>query len=373
MRNKYIFLHKPICRMLAIAHKELRHVTRDMRTLFLVTIAPAFLLLILAYVFSFDAEHFDLVVLDQDKSALSHRYVADLTGDGTFRVVGYIECYEEIDTWLQASQAHAALIIPPGTADRVQAHRPAPIQAIFDGVDAIAANQALGQLRARTQAFARSLSPTSLEIRNRAWYNPSLKSLTSMVPGLIAVVLYMPALALSLALTREKELGSFEGLAATPVQGIEYLAGKMLTYAGFGLLSLLPVMLVATLWFRIPFQGNLFTLLTLSLCFFLASFGVSLVIANLTQSQQAAMLIMIMVFFVPSFFLAGLIMPIDTHSPGVQLVTYALPATHFILICRGLFLKGLSLSSLLTPTLALLGIAGATLTLSLARFNKWVN
>ena len=366
-------------RLFAITRKEFHHVTRDARTLFLVTIAPAFLLFTLAYVFSMDAEHFNLIVLDQDKTSLSRRYVADLASDGTFHVAAYVDRYAEIDAWLQAGRAHAALVIPPGTADAVGARRPAPVQAILDGLDAIAAGQAISQLNGRTSAFAMTLAPQvngpapgSLDVRGVAWYNPPLKSLVGMVPGLMALVLVMPALALSMSLTREKELGSFEGLAATPIRGLEYLLGKLLTYMGFGLLSVLPMMLVAIVWFRVPFRGSLLTFLLLACCYFLASEGVSVLVANFVRSQQTAMLIVILVFFVPSFFLAGLILPVDTSSPVSSAVAVALPATHFIVIARGVFLKGLGIGDLAWPTMTLLTIGGGTMVLSLALFRKWI-
>lgn len=366
-------------RMMAIARKEFHHVTRDVRTLFLVTIAPAFLLWTLAYVFSMDAEHFKMIVLDQDRTSVSRQYVAELVSDGTFRVVAYVEDYSQIDEWLQGGRAHVALVIPPDTAAAVQARRPAPVQAIVDGVDSIAASQTVSQLGARTSAFAMTLlplvrgrSPSALDVRSVAWYNPPQKSLISMVPGLVALVLTMPALALSLALSREKELGSFEGLAATPIRGLEYLLGKMVTYVGFGLASLFPVVLVATLWFRVPFRGSPFSLAVLTLCYLAASFGLSVLAANFARSQQVAMLIVILVFFVPSFFLAGLILPINTESAAAQAVAFMLPTTHFIVICRGVFLKGLGPTMLMQPALTLLGIGGVTLGASLALFRKQI-
>jgi ABC-type multidrug transport system permease subunit len=366
-------------RLFAITRKEFHHITRDVRTLFLVTIAPAFLLLTLAYVFSFDADHFKLLVLDQDRTSLSRQYIADLTSDGSFQVVAYVEDYTEIDAWLQTGRAHLALIIPPGTEAALQAHRHAPVQAVLDGTDAIGAGQTIGQLNARSTAYAIKLlprvlgrAPVQLDVRSHAWYNPPLRSLNSMVPGLIAVVLSMPALALATALTREKELGSFEGLAATPLRGLEYLFGKTLTYIGFGLVSTVPVVLVATLWFHVPFRGSFLAFLALAMCYFLASFGLSMLVANIVKSQQAAMLIMIMVFFVPSLFLAGLVSPIDTSSFGNRLTSYVLPATHFIVICRGVLLKGLGVVELSSPALILLGIGVGALLLSLMLFRKWI-
>jgi ABC-2 type transport system permease protein len=366
-------------RLFAIARKEFHHVTRDARALFLVTIAPAFLLFTLAYIFSMDAEHFSVVVLDQDRSDLSRRYVADLASDGTFRVVAYLEREQELDAWLQAGRANVVIVIPPGTDAALRTLQPAPIQAIFDGVDSIAAGQALGQLNARTSAFALTLLPQisgraveTIDVQGVAWYNPPLKSLISMVPGLMALVLTMPALSFALSLTREKELGSFEGLASTPIHGFDYILGKMIVYILFGLLSTLPMILVATLWFRVPMRGSLITFWLLATCYFFASSGFSLLIANIARSQQTAMLIVILVFFVPSFFLAGLILPVDTSSLWASLTGLALPATHFIVIARGVFLKGLGIGDLVLPTLTLLTMGSGALMIGLALFRKWI-
>ena len=367
-------------RLFAIARKEFHHITRDIRTLFLVTIAPAFLLLMLANVFSFDVDHFTLIVLDLDKTDLSQRYVADLTSDGTFRLTAYVQSYADIDAWLQTSQAEAALIIPRGTQAALQANRPAPVQAIIDGVDSIVGSQTLTQLEARTRAFSLQLTPIDLavvpgaiDVRGLTWFNLALKSLYSMVPGLIAVVLIMPALALALALTREKELGSFESLVATPMRGLEYLFGKTFAYMLFGLASTIPVWLIATLWFHVPFRGSLLTFLALGAGYLLATFGVSMVVANFVKNQQAAMMVMILMFFVPSFFLAGLILPVDTSSVMTRLTSFSLPATHFIAITRGVFLKGLGIEDLLAPASALLAIGFATTTLSIVLFRKRIN
>ena len=367
-------------RLFAIARKELRHVTRDARILFLVTIAPAFLLLLLAYVFSLDADHFKLIVWDQDRTDLSRRYVADTISDGAFELIGYVSSYVEIDAWLQAGRANLAIVIPRGTEAKVRAGQPAPVHVVVDGVDAIAGSQAIGQLQGRTGAFVQSFLPAVkgrpvglFDLRGLAWYNAPLKSLNGMVPGLIAVVLSMPTLALTLSLTREKELGSFEGLAATPIRGLEYLIGKMTAYVGLGLLSTLPVVLVATAWFHVPFRGSLLVLLAMVGCFFAASFGISLVVASVARSQQTAMMIVVLVFFVPSFFLTGLILPVNTASGVSVIASSALPTTHFIVICRGVFLKGLGIVDLLSPAAALLAIGGVTFALGLARFHKRID
>jgi ABC-2 type transport system permease protein len=369
-----------LSRLLAMARKEFHHVTRDGRTLLLVTIAPAFLLVMLAYVFSFDVDHFNLIVFDQDRTDLSRGYIADLTGDGTFQLLAYVNSYDEVDAWLATGRAKLAIVIPPGMAADLQAHRSTNVQAVIDGVDSLTGAQTITQLDTRTRLFSLNLLPVvkgqpagTIDARNLAWYNPSIKSLFSMVPGLIAVVLTMPALAFAISLTREKELGSFEGLSSTPIRGLEYLIGKMITYVGFGLLSLIPILLVTTFWFQIPFQGSLLVLILVTMIYYLACFGVSMLVANFVKSQQAAMLFMILLFFIPSFFLSGLILPLDTSSPITSVAGEILPATHFIVIARGVFLKGLDLAAMHTPltTLTIVGVGG--LVLSLAIFRKRIS
>jgi len=206
-------------------------------------------------------------------------------------------------------------------------------------------------------------------VRERAWYNRALKSLMSMVPGLMAVVLCMPALAFALALSREKEMGSFESLIVTPVRGVEYLMGKLVAYGLGGVVSGLLALLVATLWFDVPFQGRIGDFVLLTADYMIASMGISLIVASLVRNQQTAMFVVLMIYFVPSFFITGLLRPV-AEEPIARAIAYALPSTHFISISRGLFLKGLGLSALETPALALLGIGGICQGLSLLLFKK---
>jgi ABC-type multidrug transport system permease subunit len=364
-------------RLFAISRKESHHITRDPRTLLLVLIAPAFLLMMLAYVFAFDIDKFPLVVLDQDRTDVSRRYVSDLTGDGTFEIVTYLENYAEIERLMQAGRAKVAIVIPHGTTAKLQAGQAAEVQAVIDGVDSITGQAAAAQLELRSRLFSLKMLPAagshpigSIDTRTLAWYNPSIKSLFSMVPGLIGVVLIMPTLALALAFAREKELGSFEGLAATPIRGYEYIFGKMLTYLSFAMLSMIPILIAALGWFRVPLRGPVIELAAVTLIYLFATFGMALLAANFVKSQQAAMLIMILVFFIPSFFLTGLIVPIDTSSAVMSIISGILPASHYVVLARGVFLKGLPLAEFANPIAILLAIGVATLTASLAIFKK---
>ncbi|HZY41880.1 MAG TPA: ABC transporter permease, partial [Anaerolineae bacterium] len=144
----------------------------------------------------------------------------------------------------------------------------------------------------------------------------------------------------------------------------------MITYIGFGLISLVPLLLVTTFWFHVPFRGSPIILVSVTVIYFVATFGISMLVANFVKTQQAAMLFMILLFFIPSFFLSGLILPIDTSSIATRLSSEILPSTHFIIIARGVFLKGLDLADMRVPLLNLLAVGGVTLGLSLAIFRK---
>jgi ABC-2 type transport system permease protein len=356
----------------------MRHVWRDRRILFLVTLSPALMLVAFAYLFSFEIKHLRLAVLDRDLSPLSRQYVSTLTADGELQVATYARRDEDIYDLLTRGAADVAIVIPLGFQDGlVGGTSEVAVQVLVDGSDAIAAIQSVGNLTSRSAAFSTALllGPVRLpvmpiEVRSQVWYNPNLKSLVSMVPALIAIVLILPALAIALAMTREKEMGTFEALLATPLQGRQYILGKLLAYMAYGLLSSIVALAVAVLWFRVPFQGALWVFLLLTADYLLACLGFSLLVTHFVASQQAAMLIVLLIFFVPSFFLSGLVMPANTTSLGGRLTSFILPTTHFVNICRAVFLKGLGLGDLWRPALALAAMGSGTVLASVLLFRK---
>jgi ABC-2 type transport system permease protein len=368
-------------RTFAILRKEIWHITRDARVLFLVTLAPAFLLLMLSYVFSWDVTHTRVAVVDFDHSAVSRDYLSRISADGDLIIVAQVEKVGDAEALLMRGDVSIVLVIPHGFGESVRAGHRVQVQALVDGMNAITARQSMAQLSARTRVFSALTSSgealiemaqrqPSPETLGRAWYNPALKSLYSMVPGLLAVVLFMPGMAATLALAREKETGSFEGLIATPVKGIEYLTGKLLAYGLMGLIGTVVALLLAVFWFGVPFRGSVALLLGLTAIYFFATMSTGILIANFVMGQQTAMIVFLLAFFMPSFFVAGLILPIDATSTISLLTSSAIPPTHFITISRAIFLKGLGLESLWESVLALLVIGGAMFTVSLLMFKK---
>jgi ABC-2 type transport system permease protein len=365
-------------RLLAVICKELRHITRDSRVLFLVTFAPAFLLVTLSYVFALDVSQINIAVRDLDRTSLSRDFVASLDADDDLTFVAYVEYEEDIERMLVYGTADVVLVIPHGFADAALAGGPAEMHCIVDGSDSITAGQTVSLLQLRVSDFVTSLLKqrsvdvsVGLQIVDRAWYNETLKSLVSMVPGMLAIIMCMPALALTLALTREKETGSFEGLIATPVRKAEYLLGKLLAYVLGGVVSLGLAWLVATQWFHVPFRGSFLDFVLLAVTYLFASMGISMLVANFVRNQQTAMFLVLMVFFIPGFFIAGLIVPV-ADEPVARAIAYILPTTHFIVISRGVFLKGLNVVDLWRPAGILLITGLFSLLGSLALLKKKV-
>jgi ABC-2 type transport system permease protein len=368
-----------IHRLWAIMRKEFRHIWRDKRTLFLVTLSPALMLVTFSYLFGMQVTRVRLGVWDQDQSALSRRFIASLTADGKFVVTATPGDYDALRQAMMRGDINLGVVIPPDFEQKIIAGAPSPLQAIADGSDAISLSRILATFRTRTAEFDPQISPRDaasgapIVLQTQAWYNRDLDSMIAMVPGLIPVVLLLHSLAIALAITREKELGSFETLAATPIRALEYIMGKLLPYIAYGLASAVFAVLFAIVWFGVPFRGSPLTLMAFTILYLFASMGESLLISSFMTSQGTAMRIILLLFFVPSFFLTGVILPVDTRSAVSQIASGLLPATHFVIVTRGIFLKASNALQLMQPGLALFALGLVPFVASLLAFRKQVD
>ncbi|HSR33181.1 MAG TPA: ABC transporter permease, partial [Anaerolineae bacterium] len=344
-----------LLRTWAVIRKEARHITRDRGTFFLVTVSPVFLLLVMAYTFMVDIEKVAVAVMDRDGTKLSRRYIAGLGSTGDVEVRYVADNYGELERWLMTSEAKAAIVIPPNFEADLRASREASIQVLIEGTEPVTANSAMQHVGGYTQKFAlevvkdaaaRAGMPvdenalTPIDLRLRTWYNPTLKAVIGFLPALIAMVMAMPAVTTTMALTREKEHGTLEQLITTPIRRSELLVGKLIPYVLSGLLGVILCIIVAVYWFGSPFKGNLVLYLMLSLIFLLASLAIAMVMSVFVKSQQAAQLGAFLIFFFPGFFLSGIFYPLVSMQPIMKMEAYMVPTTHYVLISRGIFLKG---------------------------------
>jgi ABC-2 type transport system permease protein len=370
-------------RTLSIMRKEMWHILRDRRTFVLVSMSPVFLLLVFAYSMSVEIRNVAIAVLDYDQSNLSRQYRDGLAGTGDIVIRYWPSNYSEMQSRLERRQAKAAVVIPAGFEDDLLAGREASLQVIIDGTDPNTANHTITYISGYTQGVALEILSEALaregidagqlspiQLRMRTWYNPTLRPIIGWVPGLIAIVLGMPAVAATLALTAEKEKGTLEALITTPVRRSELLIGKLIPYVVSGLFSAVLCALVGVYWLGTPFRGSPLLYVLLSADFFLAALSISLAISVFVSSQQAAMACAMLIFLFPGFFMSGLFYPIASMPAEMKLEAYMMPTTHYLTITRGLFLKGLGMSSLWPFAAALLAMGVGVTGVSIAIFKK---
>jgi ABC-2 type transport system permease protein len=368
---------------LSVMRKELRHILRDQISFILVTISPLLLLFTMGFAFSVDIKNVKVAFLDQDKSSASRQYLAQLESAEDLDLSYQASSYHQIERWFMADKIRAAVIIPQGFKDDLEKGRTMGLQILIDGTDPNTANHAIRHIVLPTENFAAQLMAARLDqagapvehlspidLRLSTWYNPSMRFAIGIIPALVAVVMSMPAMAATLAITREKERGTLEGLIATPISRSELLVGKLVPYVFTGLLSVVLCVAEAVFIFDVPFQGNLLLYLLLSGDFLFASLSIALMLSAVIHDQQAAMLTSMLIFLFSGFFLSGLLLPLVSMGPLVKMESLMVPTTHFVMISRGVFTKGQGLGPLWGYAVALLGMGGLFLLLSVLLFKK---
>ncbi len=372
-----------IRKTLSVMQKELRHILRDQVSFILVTVSPLLLLFTMGFAFSVDIKNVKVAFLDHDKSSTSRQYLAQLESAEDLDLGYQASNYHQIERWFMADKIKAAVIIPQGFKDDLKQGRTVGLQILIDGTDPNTAEHAIRHIVLPTENFAAQLIAARLDqagtpvehlspidLRLSTWYNPAMKFTVGIIPALVAVVMSMPAVAATLAITREKERGTMEGLIATPIARSELLVGKLVPYILTGLLSAVLCVAEAVFIFDVPFRGNLLLYLLLSADFLLASLSIALMLSAIINNQQAAMLASTMIFLFPGFFLSGLLLPLVSMGPLVKMESLMLPTTHFVMISRGMFTKGQGLGPLWGYAVALLGMGLLFLLLGILLFKK---
>jgi ABC-type multidrug transport system permease subunit len=355
-------------RFFAVMRKEFRHMVRDPWVLIVMTVGAAVLMVLMAYTFSADIEHVPVVVMDGDRSPRSRAYLRRFANDPFFDLRYWARSHAEAREWVRSGQARAAIIVSPGFAEAIWGGKQAPVQIVVDGTDPNTAQQVLGNVEALSANFSVELlhqrlvraglaserESLPLQFRVRALYNPDLKEVYSVLPGLMAIVLAMPALSAALSLAREREQGSLEGLMATPIRRCQLLAGKVIPYLLVGLVDVFLFTLVGMITFGVPFRGSLADLVLASSLFLLANLGIGLLISSLVRTQMAALLIAGLIFVMPPINESGIFHPLYAMPPDARMQAMLWPATHYVAIARGIFLKGVGMRAFVVDTLFLL-------------------
>ena len=371
-------------RTCAVLVKEFVHIIRDRRTLAVAVSMPILLLVLYGYALNLDVKDIDTVVLDQDRSSRSRDLVGAFVNSGYFRVVSYLQAPEQMDRAVDSGQAKVGISIPYDFSEQLRRGRAVQVQVVVDASDSLVANTIIGYVGGITSSYSNQVmlralrrvggvqaARPPLDPRVRVWYNPELRSSDFIVPGLIATILAMlSALLTSLTVVRERERGTMEQLVVSPVTSAELMIGKLIPYVALALLDVALIVLVGVALFAVPLRGSVLLLGLLSFLFVVASLALGLLISSLSGTQQVAMTTALFATMLPTILLSGFIFPINSMPRFFQIATNIIPARHFLVIVRGIFLKGIGLSVLWPQALALLLFAALFVALAALAFRK---
>ncbi len=363
-------------RLFAVARKEALQLRRDTKSLVLAFILPVVLLVLFGYAITWDVEDIETVVIDRDNSIRSRRLVESFRAAGYFNIEGYLRSEEELRSLLERGEVQAGLVIPPDFSADLAAGKTARLQMIVDGSDANTAGIVMSYGRAIVLSYAGDVADVTgtagppLAVESRVWYNEEVKSRNMIVPGLIPVIMMIIAAMLtSLTIAREWERGTMEQLASTPVSRTEIVLGKLLPYLVIGMIDLVVSILLGVFVFGVPFRGSVALLLGLSFFFIVGSLGLGIFISAVAKSQLLATQIALVTTFLPAFLLSGFMFRIEVMPQVLRLLTYLVPARYFLVVTRGIFLKGVGAGVLHVQgfLMILFGVVGLVLAVRVFR------
>lgn len=370
-------------RIVTMLRKEFRSVFRDPRMRMVIFGVPVLQTLIFGYAVTMDVRHVRLVLVDHDNTPASRALAARFTGSDYFDVVLRTDDETQARDAIDGARASAILQVNAGFEASLRASHPAPVQLIVDGSDSNTARLVLNystviastysnelMLQSALHQAGRTFTVGSVDLRPRAWFNENLESRNYFVPGVMAVLVMLISLMLTgMAIVREKEVGTIEQIMVTPIRPIEFMLGKFAPFIVIGYVDVLLVTLVGVFWFDVPIRGS-FGLLLLGTTFFLLStLGIGLFISTVSSTQQQAMMTTFFFFF-PAMLLSGFIYPIANMPEVVQWLTLLDPLRYFLVIIRGVFLKGVGFDVLWPQLAALLALGLGVMTFAVSRFHK---
>jgi len=363
-----------LLRVRRMVAKEVRQLFRDPKTKRIIFAAPIIQLLAFGYAVNTDVRNVATVVVDHDRTVASRELLDAFTASGYFRIIETSDRTSAIGEALDHGRAVIGLEIPVGYAADLKARRAPAVQLLADGANSNTATVAQGYAGGIVQALGARLAasagvrPAGIELRTRAWFNPSLESRVYNVPAVIGVIVLMMCLMLtSLGIVREREVGTLEQLLVSPLSPGELILGKTIPVAGIAMLQIALTTTVALLWFKIPITGDVPTLLLAAVLFILAGLSVGLFISTISATQQEAFLSMYM-FLLPAIILSGFLYPVYTMPTAFQYLTWLNPLRHFLDVVRAVFLKSAGFADV-WPSIAILAVmAVAGLTFATRRF-----
>jgi len=373
-----------LVRVRALAKKEFLQIVRDPRSLALALAIPLLLLVLFGYALTLDVDNVPMVIWDQDNSQTARNFILNFRNSRYFNITGYYDNYRDLVARIDNGEAMIAMVLPKDFSRYLDSGQPAPAQFLIDGSDSNTATIARGYISSvverynqervkRAAAGVTIVNTQPISFRPRPWFNPNFESMIFIVPGLIVIIIMtVAALLTSMTVAREWERGTMEQLVATPVRPNELVAGKFLPYFCIGFFDLLVSVIMAKYMFGVPVRGSVALLFTLSSLFLAGALMMGILISIIARSQILASQFAMLATFMPALLLSGFRYPIWNMPAVVQAVTYLVPARYFIVIVRGIYLKGVGIKALWQQGLFLALFAAATIFLAVRKFKKKV-
>ena len=342
-----------LTRFLAVARKEIVQILRDPRSLMIVVVMPAILVMLFGYGVNLDLKGLPVYVLDRDGSQQSQDLLKRFQASEYFHIERVVSGYPELTRALDDGHAKMGLVIPWDFSQRVRDGRMVQVQALVDATDDNSANVLIGYSQAVIQSYSSeiqltwlrqrglSIQPAPIRVETRTWYNEDLESSAFIIPGVLALVMsVIGAFLTSLTIAREWERGTMEQLISTPVSAMEIMLGKLAPYFILGMLDVIISAVIAIYWFRVPFRGSFITLFVSSAMFLVVVLSLGFFISVLAKNQFAASQIALLVTFLPAFLLSGFLFSIEQMPIALQWITRILPARYYVSVLKKIFLKG---------------------------------
>lgn len=356
---------RPI-RIWAVARKEFIHVFRDPRSLAMAIAIPMLLLVLFGYALKLDVDDVPIVIWDRSESHASREFISRFDGSVYFSIRDYVRSYPELERAVDSMHALAALVIPEDFARRINSGRSAQVQLIVDGSDSNTATIAIGYADTIAAAYSQDVALREVrrsgardlllpaDLRPRTWYNQDMESKNYIIPGLIAVIMMViAALLTSLTVAREWERGTMEQLISTPVKGSELILGKFIPYFVIGMFDVLMSVLMGEFLFNVPLRGSILLLFAMAAIFLTGALSMGMVISILTRGQLLASQLAMVLTFLPSFLLSDFMYAISNMPKPIQMITHLIPARYFVVLLKGIYLKGVGLQILWTEAVLL--------------------
>ncbi len=356
--------------------KEFLQTLRDPRMRFILIAVPVLQSIVFGYAVTTDVKQIALAIMDRDNTPESRKLISDFASSHYFNIVKHIYNDDEIRDVMDHGSVRAVLQINAGFGGTIRSGRTASAQIIVDGTDSntagIVLNYSGGVVNNYNAKYAArdTRAPDLVELKTRAWFNENLESRNFYVPGVIALLLSLVTLLLSsMAIVREKEIGTIEQIIVTPITKAEFILGKTVPFALIGFLDVFIITGICVFWFEVPIRGSMLLLLMCTALFIMSTIGIGLLLSTVSSTQQQAMMGNFFFFF-PAVLLSGFLFPIANMPQVIQWLTYVNPLRYMLVIIRGIFLKGIGVEILWPQMAALAALGTVLLLLATRQFKK---